>query len=246
MFSPYLGLSAKFRFSAADSLYRKLAWSIFFRPEASKLSVFLFRGYGRASCFTQAQWSVTDCSYTLNQHLQGASEQPDTAVITACRWEVFYSHLFCEPLPNIVFLKSSIYLNVYNMYNRYFSEISHTCTFNIATRTSKHKCISNHSMHRWSQPHINPKGMCCCQTVKSLFPSSFSFFSSARRLDFPRSWAASIHTPVKDLRKQSKLSTHTHTHMLEAHRAQCITTSSKDTDLRLAGFLRLVQSYGLS
>lgn len=103
------------------------------------------------------------------------------------------------------------------------------------------------STHRSSQPHTSPKGMCCCQTVKSSFLSSFSLSVlsvTAWRLDFPRSWAASIHTPVKDLRQQSKLSmdTHAHTHTGNSVLFNC---SSRDTDLLLISFLRLVQSYDL-
>lgn len=90
------------------------------------------------------------------------------------------------------------------------------------------------STHRSSQPHTSPKGMCCCQTVKSSFLSSFSLSVlsvTAWRLDFPRSWAASIHTPVKDLRQQSKLSMDTHTHA-HTHTGNSVlfNCSSRDTD----------------
>lgn len=90
------------------------------------------------------------------------------------------------------------------------------------------KAFLTTSTHRPSQPHTSPKGMCCCQTVRSSFPCSFSFSVlslTAWRLDFPRSWAASIHTPVKDLREQSKLSMGTHAGYTQARNSLCLTAA---------------------
>lgn len=101
----------------------------------------------------------------------------------------------------------------------------------ITETTNMH--IEHTSLHRSSQPHTRLKGMCCCQTVKSPFPSSFSssvLSAIAQRLDLPRSWAASIHAPVKDLRQQSKLSWCMHT--LETQ--SVFNCSSRDTDLLLS------------
>lgn len=109
----------------------------------------------------------------------------------------------------------------------YYRDHIHAHWIQLQAHPNTKEFLTN-STHRSSQPHTSPKGMCCCQTVKSSFPSSFSLSVlsvTAWRLDFPRSWAASIHTPVKDLRQQSKLSmdTHTHRHTLETQ--SCLTAA---------------------
>lgn len=225
-------------------MHTKLTWGIFLRREASKLSVFLLRGHGGASCFLQAH---SDCSNTLKQWLRGAGEQPDAAGIAASRSEVCHYRLLFEPLPSVDFLRPSISLNMCNKSNIYLLQLSHACMFTVSMCTFKHKCISSHQHAQITSALHKPKGDVLpsgCQIIISFF--SFSvLFVTAWRVDFSKVMSSrDSHTCRGFEKAEWTWHPHTCTHVLET---PDLTASSREADLLLSmSFLRLEQASSLT